>query len=224
VRSRGHRNREGDFITRPEAFTPGVWCANLSAVAAEGMAADARPRQQPSMLAVGTVVWLASELMFFGGLFAAYFTLKADARQWPPPGVKLETLLSGLFTVFLIASSGTMVLAVRSLERGNRAGTVRWLLITFGLGGLFLANQIREFYSLDFQVSSNSYGSIYYLMTGFHALHVAAGLLLMLVALAIATGPGPVARRGPVVDSIGYYWHFVDVVWIGLFTTIFVIR
>jgi cytochrome c oxidase subunit 3 len=192
---------------------------------ADGVAAEARAtRQQPSMLAVGTVVWLASELMFFGGLFAAYFTLKADARVWPPAGVELETALSGFFTLFLIASSGTMVLAVRALERGDRAGMIRWLLLTFGLGALFLANQIREFYSLDFQVSSNSYGSIYYLMTGFHALHVAAGLLLMVVALAIATGPGPVERRAPVVDSIGYYWHFVDVVWIGLFTTIFIIR
>jgi cytochrome c oxidase subunit III len=188
------------------------------------VATETRAPQQPSMLAVGTVVWLASELMFFGGLFAAYFTLKAEARQWPPPGVELETLLSAIFTVFLIASSGTMVLAVRSLERGDRAGMVRWVLLTLGLGALFLANQIREFYSLDFQISSNSYGSIYYLMTGFHALHVTAGLLLMLVALAIATGPGPVARRAPVVDSIGYYWHFVDVVWIGLFVTIFVIR
>jgi cytochrome c oxidase subunit III len=203
-------------------------CANLSAVAAEsavnGVATGAPTRQQPSMLAVGAVVWLASELMFFGGLFAAYFTLKAEARQWPPPGVELETLLSAIFTLFLIASSGTMVLAVRDLERGNRSGMIRWILLTLGLGLLFLANQIREFLSLDFQISSNSYGSIYYLMTGFHALHVAAGLLLMLVAIAIATGPGPVARRGPVVDSIGYYWHFVDVVWIGLFVTIFVIR
>src|SRR5207248_7108977 len=135
-------------------------------------------------------------------LFAAYVTLKAEARAWPPPGVELETLLSGVFTLFLIASSGTMVLAVRSLERGNRAGTVRWLLIKFGLGGLFLANQIREFYSLDFQVSSSSYGSIYHLMTGFHALHVAAGLLLLPIAPVIGTGPGPAARRVPVVDSI----------------------
>jgi cytochrome c oxidase subunit III len=192
-------------------------------VAADGVATGARARQQPSMLAVGTVVWLASELMFFGGLFAAYFTLKAEARQWPPPGVELETLLSGIFTVFLIASSGTMVLAVRSLERGDRANMIRWLLLTLGLGVLFLANQIREFYSLDFQISSNSYGSIYYLMTGFHALHVTAGLLLMLVALAIATGPGPVARRTPVVDSIGYYWHFVDVVWIFLFLVLYIV-
>jgi cytochrome c oxidase subunit III len=190
----------------------------------EGVATGAPPRQQPSMLAVGTVVWLASELMFFGGLFAAYFTLKAEARQWPPPGVELETLLSAIFTLFLIASSGTMVLAVRSLERGDRSGMVRWILVTLALGVLFLANQIREFYSLDFRVSSNSYGSIYYLMTGFHALHVLAGLLLMLVALAIATGPGSLGRRAPAVDSIGYYWHFVDVVWIGLFATIFIIR
>jgi cytochrome c oxidase subunit III len=116
------------------------------------------------------------------------------------------------------------VLAVRSLERGDRAGMVRWILLTLALGVLFLANQIREFYSLDFRVSSNSYGSIYYLMTGFHALHVLAGLLLMLVALAIATGPAPLGRRAPAVDSIGYYWHFVDVVWIGLFATIFIIR
>jgi cytochrome c oxidase subunit III len=193
-------------------------------VVAEGLAAEAQPRQQPSMLAVGTVVWLASELMFFGGLFAAYFVLKSEARQWPPPGVELETLLSAIFTLFLIASSGTMILAVRSLDRGDRAGMIRWTLLTFGLGLLFLANQIREFLTLDFGISTNSYGSIYYLMTGFHALHVAAGLLLMIVAVAIATGRGPLARRRPAVDSIGYYWHFVDVVWIGLFTTIFIIR
>jgi cytochrome c oxidase subunit 3 len=190
----------------------------------DGVTTEGSARQQPSMLAVGAVVWLASELMFFGGLFAAYFTLRAEAKVWPPADVELETLLSAIFTLFLIASSGTMVLAVRALERGHRAVMVRWLGVTLALGALFLANQIREFYSLDFQISSNSYGSIYYLMTGFHALHVAAGLLLMLVALAIATGPAPLVRRGPVVDSIGYYWHFVDVVWIGLFLTIFVIR
>jgi cytochrome c oxidase subunit 3 len=191
---------------------------------ADGVTTESSARQQPSMLAVGAVVWLASELMFFGGLFAAYFTLRAEAKVWPPAGVELETLLSAIFTLFLIASSGTMVLAVRALERGHRAVMARWIVVTFALGALFLANQIREFYSLDFRISTDSYGSIYYLMTGFHALHVGAGLLLMLVALAIATGPAPLVRRGPVVESIGYYWHFVDVVWIGLFFTIFVIR
>jgi cytochrome c oxidase subunit 3 len=117
-----------------------------------------------------------------------------------------------------------MHFAIRSRERGDRAAMQRWLVLTLALGALFLANQAREFFVLDFKVSSNSYGSIYYLMTGFHGLHVLAGLALMLVALAVATGPGPLARRGPVVESIGYYWHFVDIVWIGLFATIFVIR
>jgi cytochrome c oxidase subunit 3 len=181
-------------------------------------------RQQPSMLAVGTVVWLASELMFFGGLFAAYFTLRAETKVWPPTDVHLETLTSAIATLVLIASSGTMHLAVLSRERNDRAGMQRWLVVTFALGALFLTNQVREFLVLDFQISSHSYGSIYYLMTGFHGLHVLGGLALMLVALAIATGPGPLERRGPVVESISYYWHFVDVVWIGLFATIFVIR
>jgi cytochrome c oxidase subunit III len=185
-------------------------------------AATARP--QPSMLAVGTVVWLASELMFFGGLFAAYFTLRAEEKVWPPAGVHLETFTSALATLLLIVSSGTMHFAVLSRERDDRAAMQRWLVLTFALGALFLANQAREFFVLDFQISSNSYGSIYYIMTGFHGLHVLGGLALMLIALTIATGPGPLARRGPVVESIGYYWHFVDVVWIGLFATIFVIR
>jgi cytochrome c oxidase subunit III len=190
----------------------------------DGVATETPARQQPSMLAVGTVVWLASELMFFGGLFAAYFTLRAEATEWPPAGVHLETFTSAIATLLLIASSGTMHLAVRSRERGDRTGMQRWLVLTLALGAVFLANQAREFVVLDFQVSSHSYGSIYYLMTGFHGLHVLGGLALMLVALAIATGPGPLGRRGPVVESISYYWHFVDVVWIGLFLTIFVIR
>jgi cytochrome c oxidase subunit III len=190
----------------------------------ESVSTETPTRQQPSMLAVGTVVWLASELMFFGGLFAAYFTLRAEANEWPPAGVHLETFTSALATLILIASSGTMHLAVRSRERGDRASMQRWLVLTLALGAVFLANQAREFFVLDFQVSSHSYGSIYYIMTGFHGLHVLGGLLLMLVALAIATGPGPLARRGPVVESISYYWHFVDVVWVALFLTIFVIR
>jgi cytochrome c oxidase subunit 3 len=181
-------------------------------------------RRQPSMLAVGTVVWLASELMFFGGLFAAYFTLRAETKVWPPAGVHLETLTSAIATLVLIASSGTMHLATVSRERGDRAAMQRWLVVTLALGALFLTNQAREFLVLDFQISSHSYGSIYYLMTGFHGLHVLGGLVLMVVALVITTGAGPLERRGPAVESISYYWHFVDVVWVALFATIFVIR
>jgi cytochrome c oxidase subunit 3 len=180
--------------------------------------------RQPSVLAVGTVVWLASETMFFGGLFAAYFTLRAEAPRWPPPGIELETALSAIFTVVLIASSGTMQLGVSATERGDRRGAQLWVIVTLVLGTLFLANQIREFFSLPFNVSTNSYGSLYYLMTGFHALHVLAGLVLMVIALAVTTGTASLRRQSSVTQSVSYYWHFVDIVWVGLFTTLFIIR
>jgi cytochrome c oxidase subunit 3 len=194
------------------------------AVGASRAVAPADAREQPSMLAVGTVVWLASELMFFGGLFAAYFTLRAEAETWPPAGIELETALTALATVLLIASSGTIHLAGLAQERDDRRAMTRWLLLTLLLGTIFLANVVREFLTLDFEVSTNSYGSLYYLMTGFHGLHVLAGLVLMVIGLVIATGTRALGQRRPAVKSIEYYWHFVDVVWIGLFLTIFVIR
>ncbi len=189
-----------------------------------GVATEQSRTRPPAMLTVGTVVWLASELMFFGGLFAAYFTLKAEASVWPPRGVTLETTTSAIATVVLIASSGTIHLAGRALERDDRAGVQRWLAVTLALGALFLSNQVREFMVNDFHISSHAYGSIYYLMTGFHGLHVLAGLVLLVIGLAVVGGPGPLPRRGPAVESVTYYWHFVDVVWVGLFTTIFLIR
>jgi cytochrome c oxidase subunit 3 len=189
----------------------------------DGVVSSAKPRQ-PSMLAVGTIVWLASELMFFGGLFAAYFTLRSTARAWPPATVHLETLTATIATAVLIASSFTIHLATRSREREDRITMQRWLLVTLGLGVLFLANQVREFFVLDFSVSSSGFSSVYYLMTGFHALHVLAGLALIVAAVVVTTGPGSLDRRGPAVDSVTYYWHFVDVVWVLLFLTLFVLR
>jgi len=189
-----------------------------------GVATEESRARPPAMLTVGTVVWLASELMFFGGLFAAYFTLRAEASEWPPPGVTLETASSAAATIVLLVSSGTIHFAGRAVERDDRAGVRRWLAITLALGALFLANQVREFLVNDFDISSHAYGSIYYLMTGFHGLHVLAGLVLLVVGLAVVGGPGPLPRRGAAVESVTYYWHFVDVVWVGLFTTIFLIR
>ncbi|MEP6624891.1 MAG: heme-copper oxidase subunit III [Acidimicrobiia bacterium] len=178
----------------------------------------------PSLLGVGTVVWLASELMFFGGLFAAYLTLQSNARVWPPADVHLELLAATIATLVLIASSGTMHLATRAREQGDRQLMQRWLIVTVSLGALFLANQAREFFVLDFSVSSSGFGSMYYLMTGFHALHVLAGLVLIVVAIVITTGPGSLERRGPIVESVSYYWHFVDVVWILVYATLFLLR
>ena len=188
-----------------------------------GPAVDARPRK-PSVVTVGTVVWLASELMFFGGLFAAYFTLRAQASVWPPRGIDLPTTESAIATVVLVASSGTIHLATKAVERRDRLGIQRWLVITLVLGTLFLANQIHDFATSDFGISTNSYSSMYYLMTGFHGLHVFGGLVLLLIGLALTTGSRPLPRKTPAIESVIYYWHFVDLVWVAMFFTLFVLR
>ena len=174
---------------------------------------------------MGTVVWLASELMFFSGLFAAYFTLRAAATgPWPPSGVELEVPISALFTGFLVLSSGSMQLAVRAIEHGRVAGFRRWVVVTLLLGSVFIANQAREWATLDFHVDSHAFGSAFYVMTGFHGLHVIGGLGAMLVLLLRANNPRFDAGETPSVEVVSYYWHFVDVVWIGLWATLFLLQ
>jgi cytochrome c oxidase subunit 3 len=195
-----------------------------AAPAAEQPPASPGGGPRPPMLAVGTVVWLASELMFFSGLFAAYFTLRSASRgPWPPEGVELDAVTAGLFTLALVASSGTIQVAVRALTRNDRAGFRRWLLITASLAFLFLANQGREWATATFDTDSNTFGSAFYLMTGFHGLHVLGGVLAMFVLVGRATSPRFGAAEVPAAEVVSYYWHFVDVVWIGMFVTLFLL-
>ena len=180
--------------------------------------------RRPSPLAVGTIVWLASELMFFGGLFASYFTIRAATAVWPPPGVDLDALRAGLFTAVLVASSGTMQMGARELEHGNRRVARGWILLTIGLGSVFLLNQYLEWKGLSFSVSTDAYGSLFYLMTGFHGLHVLLGLIGMGGLLVRIHGPGPDPGDRYAVQAITYYWHFVDVVWVALFATLYILK
>ena len=179
---------------------------------------------RPSTLGVGVVTFLASELMFFSGLFAAWYSLRAANDAWPPSGVELDVLQTGAATAVLIGSSFTMHRAHRAAEGGDRSGTVRWLLVTVGLGLLFLTNQAVEYVSVDFTMSSHAYGSMFFLMTGFHGLHVLGGILAMIVILARSSSPRFGAAEAPAVEVVSYYWHFVDVVWVALYATIFLLR
>lgn len=180
--------------------------------------------RREALLTVGTIVWLSSELMFFSGLFAAYFTLRAATSVWPPRGVNLDTTSATLATIVLVISSGTMQLAVKAIDRDDRRMFLRWLAVTFVLGTLFILSQVRDWGRLGFAVSSHAYGSAFYLMTGFHGLHVIGGLLAMVVMAGRATSPRFGVEDRPSVEVLSYYWHFVDVVWIALWATIFVIR
>jgi cytochrome c oxidase subunit 3 len=180
-------------------------------------------RRRPSPLAIGVVVWLSSELMFFSGLFAAWFTLRASTSPWPPVGVELATGRTALATGVLIASSLTMHGAVRAGEREDRANAIRWLALTALLGLVFLGNQALEYRQAPFSISSHAYGSIFYLMTGFHGLHVLGGLLFMGAVAGAIGGRTSKAPAGPTVEVCAFYWHFVDVVWVAMFSTIYLL-
>jgi cytochrome c oxidase subunit III len=183
----------------------------------------ARDPRMPSTLGVGVIVWLASELMFFSGLFAAYFTLRSTNAVWPPKGVELATARTAVATVILVASSAAMHMAVVAARRDDRKGAQRWLGVTALMGLVFLSNQALEYAQAPFTLTSHAYGSIFYLMTGFHGAHVIGGLVFMgAVAVAIAG-----RSRAPTLQTVevcAYYWHFVDVVWVAMFLTIYVLQ
>jgi cytochrome c oxidase subunit 3 len=174
------------------------------------------------LLPVGTVVWLASEVTFFGSLFGAYYAMRSAARgPWPPPDVELDLVVTGAATLLLVASSGTIQLAVRALADGRRPQFRRWLAITAGLAVVFLANQGHEWSAAGFGPSTHPYGSAFFVMTGFHGLHVCGGVVAMAILLGRSADPGFGAREKPGVEVVSYSWHFVDVVWVGMFTALF---
>ena len=172
----------------------------------------------------GTILFLASELLFFGGLFGAYFALRAETSPWPPTGVELERALAAIATAFLVLSSFTFHLGLVAARRDRLAGLFVWIVVTIVLGGLFLSMQVYDWLELPFEVSSHAYGTMYYAMTGLHGLHVLAGLVLMVVVLGRLSHGAYGRGRIDGLHAVGYYWHFVDIVWIGLFVTIFLVR
>ena len=193
---------------------------------------------RPSATSVGTIVWLASEVMFFAGLFAMYFSLRANAPEiWANDTQILDVGFALINTLILVASSFTAQFGVFAAERMQpratgkspaKWGLVEWFFISYVLGAIFVAGQVLEYATLvseGISISSNSYGSAFYITTGFHALHVTGGLIAFLLIIGrtfAAKKFGHAEATGAIVVS--YYWHFVDVVWIGLFLIIYVLK
>ena len=200
------------------------------------------PATRPNLVAVGTMVWLSSELMFFAALFAFYFTLRGHLPDlWAERTAELNVPFALANTIVLVVSSVWCQLGVLQAEKGvvsRPAGTSllrvsswgmrEWYVLTYAFGAVFIAGQVFEYATLISEgvtLSTDSYGSIFYLATGFHGLHVTGGLIAFLLIL----GRTFTTRRythaqanGAVVTS--YYWHFVDVVWIALFLMIYVLK
>ncbi|MGK2966434.1 MAG: cytochrome c oxidase subunit 3 [Tepidiformaceae bacterium] len=184
---------------------------------------------------LGFILFVASEVMFFGGLFAAYFVARADAPAWPPEqllspeqiasGVELhlEKTLPTIGTAILILSSVTMQWAVWQIQRGSKNGLIWGLFISIVLGGIFLTIQLYEYTQLPFRADDTVFGTTFYTLTGFHGAHVAGGVIFMLVCLIRGMGGQFSAKHHEAVEAASFYWHFVDVVWIALFATVYLV-
>ncbi|QIX26299.1 heme-copper oxidase subunit III [Nocardioides sp. JQ2195] len=195
---------------------------------------------RPSMVSVGTIIWLSSELMFFAALFACYFTIRAQSESlWASQTELLNLPFASTNTTILVLSSVTCQLGVFAAERGQvgRKGSIfnvpgwglrEWFILTFVMGAVFIGGQATEYAELihhGLTIPANSYGTVFYLTTGFHGIHVTGGLIAFLFVL----GRTYLARRFTHEQAVSaivvsYYWHFVDVVWIGLFATIYLIK
>ncbi len=195
---------------------------------------------RPNLTSVGTIVWLSSEVMFFAGLFAMYFTLRATSPEvWAENTEVLNVPMASVNTLILVLSSVTCQFGVFAAERlqprrtgglfqFSKWGLTEWFALTFLMGAVFVSVQVYEYASLVAEgvtISASAYGSAFYITTGFHALHVTGGLIAFLFII----GRAFVAKRFGHYEAtsaivVSYYWHFVDVVWIVLFFLVYFIK
>lgn len=194
--------------------------------------------KRPNIVAVGTIVWLGSEVMFFAGLFAIYFTLRAmNPELWAEQTAKHNFTFALINTLILVASSFTAQAGVFAAERMQpratgkspaKWGTVEWFYLTFFMGAIFVAGQAWEyatFVSEGIKFGSDPYGSAFYLTTGFHGIHVTLGLVAFLLVIGrIYAVKNFTHKEETTAIVVSYYWHFVDIVWIILFIIIYVLK
>lgn len=195
---------------------------------------------RPNVVAIGTIVWLGSEVMFFAGLFAIYFTLRSTSPEmWAAETAILNVPFALTITIILVLSSVTAQFGVFAAERlqprrtgsllqFTQWGMVEWFFLSFALGAMFVTGQVFEYATLvseHVSLSSNSYGTSFYITTGFHGLHVIGGLIAFLLIIGRAYSVKNFGHKEATsAIVVSYYWHFVDVVWIGLFLVIYVLK
>jgi cytochrome c oxidase subunit 3 len=175
------------------------------------------------------LLFITSEVMFFAGLFAAYFNTRFNAAEWPPQGFddKLHVFpLVGPATVLLITSSFTCQFAIWAIRRNDRTGFLRNMSVTVLLGALFLVIQAIDYatlYGEGMTIDANTFGTTYFTLTGFHGAHVFGGVIMLSVILYRGTAGQFSARHHDAVEAASFYWHFVDVVWIALFSILYLL-
>jgi cytochrome c oxidase subunit 3 len=173
---------------------------------------------------LGMLLFIGSEIMLFGSFFTAYFFVRVvNGYPWPPPGFELPVFVAGVNTIILVTSSFTMHWALQSIKRGERAGLKAGLVLTSCLGWTFLLTQIAEYARVGFSPNNNAFGTIFFALTGLHGAHVFVGLtaLFFTTVRAFRGHYSPEHHHG--VELPGIYWHFVDVMWIVVYTTVYIL-
>src|SRR5262245_9665347 len=175
----------------------------------------------------GLVSFLVSEVALFGTLIVVYVFYLGKDQIGPTPAVALSLSLVLVTTACLLASSGTVHVAERALHRGNQGGFVLWWVATIILGVLFLSGTVYEWYGLivhhGLTISRNLFGTTYYTLVGLHALHVTGGVTIMLIVLGLALRRHVTTANRASVGLVSWYWHFVDGVWVVVFTVVYLV-
>jgi cytochrome c oxidase subunit 3 len=181
--------------------------------------------EHPDFRIFGIIVFLVAEGMIFLGLFIAYLAFRATAPSWPPEGTpRLELLLPGINTVILVASSFVIHNADTAIKKNDVKGLRLWFGITALMGAVFLVGQLYEYFHLEFGLKTNLFASTFYVLTGFHGLHVCFGLILILAVLWRSLKQDHYSNEKHFgVEAAEIYWHFVDVIWIILFLLLYIL-
>jgi cytochrome c oxidase subunit 3 len=173
---------------------------------------------------LGLITFLASEFLMFAGFFATFLIFRSTLSAWPPEGTEVELLLPTVNTFILVSSSFVINLGTKAIKKNDLGGMRKWFGITVAMGAVFLAGQVYEYLTLGYGLQTNLFSNCFYLMTGFHGAHVFIGLLLILGVLWRSRRQGhysDATHVGPEMAEV--YWHFVDIVWIILFTLIYIL-
>jgi cytochrome c oxidase subunit 3 len=172
----------------------------------------------------GLLSFLFSESLMFGGLFATYLILRGSYQQWPPEGTEVELLVPAINTIILVSSSFVIHLGDTAIKKNDVGGMQKWYTITALMGAIFLVGQVYEYLTLGYGLTTNIFSNCFYLMTGFHGLHVFVGLLLILGVLWRSRRAGHYSATKHVgIEMAEIYWHFVDIIWIVLFTLLYIL-
>jgi cytochrome c oxidase subunit 3 len=173
---------------------------------------------------LGMFLFIASEVMLFGSFFTAYFFVRVvNDYPWPPEGFHLPVFVAGVNTAILVTSSFTVHWALHSIKHGNRAGLKAGLVLTFCMGVVFLLTQIMEYARIGFAPGDNAFATVFFSLTGLHGAHVFVGLTLLLAATVRSFRGHYTPEEHLGVEIPGIYWHFVDVMWIIVYTTVYII-